>query len=1099
MQDYCSRVSEPGLSLGCAKTLSNIIYGLNGSATPTELYMDNLMGKTYDGLVWDADWIAGHGEKRLRFKSDVKFLVGEYKSWKNIYIGSTRSDGQKTAVDMVSLPQSSINHSDSNITLHFDRLTLENTALTLKHAASADGRQTGVIDYLTLGSAGAGQGGRMTMRNSSLNIWPDTKLLINAPSGATYIRAESGDNLLKLETQSINAKQFYVDIKDSAKLTLSHTKLIAQQEGSLHIEKRASLNLKDESILQLLQSNVSSLPQSTVTNGEITIDGGLSELRITAPLFSDSKISLINGGALRIQERGNERSSMSFVGNNTLHFDHGDSTVLGATVHPNHLTLNVGRGTTTLTGVIPNAKHGLQVDNVNIDRGTLDITSYGANAGEWRSLTVKNNGILFDRLKEYNQLENLEVNTGTLKSLSKFGSFAYKGIATAKLTNSKIDLVSALGEHNLQMPPGLQAVHISAKSLEFSGSNQVLVGIHPSGQDSIYNGSPIPNTRRYAGELVVNIGNDPNSKLIGFDTVLFVPKAMDKTAKNADYVSGGINKVYTVAEANISSHLISDKKSFDAAPITPTAMQLAAAGSDLPANLIYTIANDPVADERVDITFIDLTLKHHPKLATHYTPQFISKVFVNPNSKNTHAVTVSILPNLSVGTSKSWSVTTPTTNNVVSISQKAISAPGGTVSHVITTTVTAANGHILSTNTVTVPSSSISGGAVQLVTTTVTNQSGVHVRTTSVGAPMNKPTGTGNTYRLASLMSLSSTSLSSASLNAVEVLHPETYASFMTVALEYSMHLRNLVLVNARGNAGGSGQPYGDLVEGFTDSGHRVWMDASKLQGDMDPKNDLIGFDYSMGGVIFGADIWSNEECSAGAFIGYGDYSMDEKSSSLSSLSSFGISSKILSVGGYGSYDIPNWSIIGMTSYSWANTDAKRVITSDTFKGDYKARVFETSVRAEYTSFRTNDPWRIMPEIGCGYINYNQESFTETGPQNLILNIKDTTVESLTGSIALNLTGPVFGYGLKPYAFIRYEHDFLAAQKKEHKIYASFASTPNISESFIGTHRGPDAIVTGIGLRGAVSDSVDLSAGIIYKKQTYGKEYGGGLQVTRVF
>lgn len=91
-------------------------------------------------------------------------------------------------------------------------------------------------------------------------------------------------------------------------------------------------------------------------------------------------------------------------------------------------------------------------------------------------------------------------------------------------------------------------MHISAVGLEFSGSNKVLIGIHPSGKDAIINGNPIPGIKRYAGELVVNVGNEPNAKLTGFDTVLFVPKVIDPAATSADYVSGGVSKIYTVAD-----------------------------------------------------------------------------------------------------------------------------------------------------------------------------------------------------------------------------------------------------------------------------------------------------------------------------------------------------------------------------------------------------------------------------------------------------------------------------------------------------------------------------------------------------------------------
>ncbi|WP_181892909.1 autotransporter family protein [Falsiruegeria mediterranea] len=323
-------------------------------------------------------------------------------------------------------------------------------------------------------------------------------------------------------------------------------------------------------------------------------------------------------------------------------------------------------------------------------------------------------------------------------------------------------------------------------------------------------------------------------------------------------------------------------------------------------------------------------------------------------------------------------------------------------------------------------------------------------------------------------------------------LHPEAYASNMTVALEHSDHLRNMVLGSARGIAAG-----GDRVAGLTDEGRRVWMDSGLMEGTIDKNGDLAGFNYNLGNVVLGADLWSNGNAVVGAFLGYGRYSMDEHSISTAALD---FASDTYHIGAYGNYDVSNWAITGMAGFSWANTKATREAFTGTgsniHKADYDSRTFQAEVRAEYTNFLTSGSWSVSPEIGLGYARYDQDAFTESGPSDTALAIQNATAESLVGSIGLNLSGPAFAGGLEPLASLRYEHDFLAARDSAHEINAAFASSPGVSQSFVGTHRGPDAVSISLGLRSAPGRSVDVSAGVVYAKNTYGDEFGGGLRVS---
>ena len=977
-QSYCSVASEPGLSLGCARTLVDGSL-LNGVLNPANTLINPVIG-SHDGLVFDSDWIANSARGgNLRFEGDVKFARPFNSSWANTYFGSVRNDGGQTAFDVTAFNFRDVTTGNTVVELQFDRLTLENSALTLKDGASSTGRQTGQISYLLIGDGAVGRGGVLALRNASLSFEDSTDLFMAAPSGGTpVIRAETGDNLLQLGNQSTNLFRLSVVVDDGANLTFGGTAITPQTEGYLTVGSGANLIVENNSVLGLLSNVGSSLPQSTVNGGTVTVDGLSSELRLTAPVFNNSTVSIENGGTLRIDQRNGVRSTLSFSGDSILNFGSEQAAVLGAVANPQAMILAVGAGTTkiTNTGGVNNVGRGLQVDQVRIDGGTLDTTGYSVRddvTDAWQYLSVENGGTFYDRAAFYRNIDRLIVDGGTLQTYSSFGEFSggADGIENALFTNSVIDLVSAssAGSASGNVSVGLRSVVLNAQNLAFAGTNQVRVGISPTGE--CVGGICAPATTIYAGELVANVGGSPTSQLTGFDTVLFVPFATDPTAVSADYITGGSSGIYTVARANYNKNLTSDVQGFDAAPMTPTAAQLAAAGSDLPANLIYTIVNDPVADDRVDISFVDIGLVNHPLIAT----------------------------------------------------------------------------------------------------------------------------GTVNTLNYGNLVVNSNNTLTHAGLQNVGTLHPEAYASYMTVALEHSDHLRNMVLANARGNAAG-----GDRVEGVTDSGRRIWLVSSLMRGNVDSNGGLAGFSYDLGEVVLGGDLWSNETTNIGAYVGYGQYSMGEHTSSTSSLS---FASKAYHVGAYGTHDSANWSMTGMAGFSWANTETTREAatgsTSNIHNAEYDSRTFEAAVRAEYTGFKSGGAWQFVPEIGLGYARYNQDAITETGASGTALTIKDATAESLIGSIGINMTGPKFGGGLKPLAFLRYEHDFLASRDDVHEIDAAFASSPGTSQTFIGTHRGPDAISIGFGLSSAAGSSADVSAGLVYTKNTNGDEFGGGLRITWAF
>ncbi len=1032
-QGYCSAVTGTGLNLGCAETLANTSTGTLGAA---DVFVDPVIGR-FDGLVWDSDTMSGLALGGFRTRESIAFSRSVYRSWENVFFGSTRTDGGKTALDVFAFRDPPSGPGNVQATLLFDRLTLENTSLTIRDGVSSAGTQTGQIVNLSLGfgAAGIGRGGGLTLRNSDLIFRDGTRLSMNSPDGGpAFIRAERGTNELRLGSNHIFGVPLTVDVADGARLDLVGTTIEPFLDSWLTVGQGAELQLRSNSVLGLTKSNGSATPSSEITGGTLRLEGAGTELQLTDPQITDGSILLETGAKFRVQDSNNAASALTFAGNSTLRFESGASAVAGSVTGPDDLTVNVRAGTTVVSSsTLMDVGAGLRASNIAINQGTLDISGLSAQSDFYdnlSALSVENAGTFLDAGSQvYSGLDTLNVDGGTLRSLATFGSFSGpSGPMAAQLNDSTIDLFGALPPAS-GIAPGLASLRLNAEQAQFSGDNNVRIGISPSGECSVSGGSCIPGTTRYSGQLITNVAGTAPS-LTGFDTVFFVPLATDQNAGAADYVTGGVSGIYTVALNNPAIGLPGTTAAYDARPRTPTATDLASAGSTLPANLLYSIVNDPLADDQVDIAFIDVGLTNNPFITSTYTPQTTTSVATNPNTGNQTTTTV---------------VTTPS---------------GGGATQTVTTTITAPGGGVISTNT-------------------VTNTLG-------------PATGTTNTQNLGQLVSSNGQSLPYNSLQQVSTLHPEAYASFMTVALEHSDLRRNMVLSNANGRATGNGR-----IEGLTDEGRNVWFDAGLTRGQVDADGGLAGFDYDLNQFILGADIWADNRRRFGAYLGYGTYSMTDHTTSTDTLD---FSSDAFSIGAYGVVESTNWSFSGMAGVSWGDTDATRdAVTGSSVNrhtANYDHTTYEIAARAEYTALPSRGGWHLAPEVGLGYARYEQNGFTEDGDLATALAVDNATADSLIGSVGINVTGPAFAGGLIPLGFMRYEHDFLAASDETHGIDATFATSPGISQSFVGTHRGENAISVGLGLATTVNASVDASAGVVFQKNTNGDEFGGGLRIT---
>lgn len=1041
-QGFCDSVTGTGLNLGCAETIGNRFFG---SPLPVSNLTDVVIG-SFDGLTFDSDSFGLYPINGFWTKGDIKFSNSNYYgSWENVYLGSTRTDGAKTSLDAFARPADSILASNLAATLLFDRLTLENTSFELRDGATLDGLQTGQIQYLGLGygASGFGRGGGLTLRNSDLILRNGTQLLMNSPDGGpAFIRAETGTNELRLGSNHVIGVPLHVDVSDGARLDLVGTEIEPFFDSWLTLGQGSELRLSSNSVLGLTKSNGSSTQSSTINGGTLRLEGSGTELQLTDPRITDGSVIIDTSAIFRVQGSTNEASTLTFAGNSDLRFESGAAALTGSVTGPNKLDVRVLAGTTTVSSAVQmDVGAGLRARNIEVNQGTLDTSPLIAQSDFYTNvfgLAVANGGVFVDgTTKSYAELDELQINGGTLRSRSSFGQFGgMNGSLRAVLNDATLDLIDSSQSSGV-ISSGLSSVQINANQLLLSGDNKVHIGISPLGECVVLGGSCIPGSTRYAGELLTNVGETSANSgigtsptLSGFDTVLFVPMATNANASSADYISGGENGVYTVARHNFSPDLTGNSAAYDASPRTPTVSELIAAGSDLPANLIYSIVNDPVADNQVDIAFVDVGLTNHPAVVGGYTPQSTTSVVTHPTTGN--HITTSV-------------VITPTGNGAT---------------QTVTTTTAAPGGGVISTNT-------------------ATNTLG-------------PATGTTNTGNYGQLLTNSGNTLTHVSLQQVSTLHPEAYASSMTVALEHSDLRRNMILSNIQGHAAGGGR-----IEGATEDGRRVWFDAGLRKGNVDSVGGLAGFDYVLNQFILGSDLSLDSHGRFGAYAGYGTYSMSEHTASADTLD---FSSDIFSIGVYGAMDTENWSLKGMAGFSKGSTDAARDAilgaAANRHNATYDHNTFEAAVRAEYTSLPSQGGWHFAPEVGLGYARYKQDGFTEDGDPATALTLESTSAESLIGGLGLNVTGPSFAGGLIPVGFVRYEHDFIASSDDTHDVTAAFATSPNVTQTFVGTHRGANAISVGLGLEAAINSSVEASAGVIFQRNSNGDEFGGGFGIT---
>jgi uncharacterized protein with beta-barrel porin domain len=321
-------------------------------------------------------------------------------------------------------------------------------------------------------------------------------------------------------------------------------------------------------------------------------------------------------------------------------------------------------------------------------------------------------------------------------------------------------------------------------------------------------------------------------------------------------------------------------------------------------------------------------------------------------------------------------------------------------------------------------------------------------------------------------------------------IHPEPYASYMTVGLEQAQLISRSVMNHAtRPTRRGLRREVGGAKELVTHS-KRIWTDYARANGGVDGNNDLGSYDYSLDSFIVGADLLSNQTLDLGAYLGVGDYRMDEHD-----IVTHQIESESVYLGLYFSKTIAELLIRGTTAYGMNDNQSERFVTlgmtQGVTKADYDSHSYLVGTEAEIPIYR-NGLFVLTPNLGVAYAYYKQESFEETGVSALDLALYSEDNHSLITSVGLNIGFKPFKW-LVPEVYARYDYDWYADANTSHDIEAAIKNSGTGSETFYGKNRGPDRLITEISLNAVVSDSFTVGARAGNIMSDYGNEYTLGL------
>jgi outer membrane lipase/esterase len=282
---------------------------------------------------------------------------------------------------------------------------------------------------------------------------------------------------------------------------------------------------------------------------------------------------------------------------------------------------------------------------------------------------------------------------------------------------------------------------------------------------------------------------------------------------------------------------------------------------------------------------------------------------------------------------------------------------------------------------------------------------------------------------------------------------------------------------------------YKDAPEPHVDDAFALFVAGGFAGGDRDARDGIVAYDYDLRQIVVGGEWKADEHVYLGGAIGYSNANAEygflrgEGETDLDSVN----------IGVYGSLAYPNWFADLALAYSINSYDLNRTGFVSPFG---VAIPLDTSAEADGDSFaadfRTGYLFRsggfgIGPIAGLSYTHVTVDGYTESGDSLLSMRVEDQELDSLIGSIGLQVR--YRSGGIEPYVAVTVEQEFMDGASYD---FALTSASLVVNSVDVGQDDEPFGRVRA-GINARLSDQL---VGSIDGNATFGRETGDDYAIT---
>jgi outer membrane autotransporter protein len=199
-----------------------------------------------------------------------------------------------------------------------------------------------------------------------------------------------------------------------------------------------------------------------------------------------------------------------------------------------------------------------------------------------------------------------------------------------------------------------------------------------------------------------------------------------------------------------------------------------------------------------------------------------------------------------------------------------------------------------------------------------------------------------------------------------------------------------------------------------------MFMAATGATGTRDNQLDALGFRYDLSGGQVGAEYRINPNIKIGAGFNYSNPTVN--------LSNNGghINDNDYQFAGYASFSYQHWFTDVLVQYGRGDLRIDRPGVIDVVRGNTSVDTFAAGAKAAYL-FDVTKSFQVGPLAALTYVRSQVNGYTETGDPLLTFMVGDQRLESLTGSLGVQLRFLFMMNArlISPYLNVTAEHDFL--------------------------------------------------------------------------